>query len=114
MMKFLQCTKVKFQTQDNRLTSIQTTLRNQQSSIQNIENQVGQLARILSERPQGSILCITKVNPIEHFKAIIMRSGQEVEMRAKKIQATKKVRSTEVEEKGSKKEVLENPIVKEY
>ncbi|XP_039130889.1 uncharacterized protein LOC120267283 [Dioscorea cayenensis subsp. rotundata] len=69
---------------------------------------------MLLERPQGSLLRSTEVNPREHVKAFTLRSGQEVEIRSEKSQGSEKVRSIEVEEEGGKKEVVKKTVVKEY
>ncbi|KAK4280836.1 hypothetical protein QN277_012406 [Acacia crassicarpa] len=45
------------------------------SSIRNLENQIGQLAKQIAERSQGSFPSDTVVNPKEHCKAISTRSG---------------------------------------
>lgn len=36
--------------------------------------------KLLSERPQGSLLSKTEANPQKHLKAITLRSDKEVEM----------------------------------
>ncbi|XP_076949118.1 uncharacterized protein LOC143621644 [Bidens hawaiensis] len=51
-------------------------LRNQKASIQTIENQVGQIAQLLSARPQGSLPSNTEINPNVEAKAITLRSGR--------------------------------------
>ncbi|XP_076910050.1 uncharacterized protein LOC143567538 [Bidens hawaiensis] len=51
-------------------------LRNQKASIQTIENQVGQIAQLLSARPQGSLPSNTEINPNAEAKAITLRSGR--------------------------------------
>ncbi|PPS01544.1 hypothetical protein GOBAR_AA19117 [Gossypium barbadense] len=45
-------------------------LKNQQASIQGLETQIGQLSKLISERPQGSLPSNTEPNPREHFNAI--------------------------------------------
>lgn len=45
------------------------------ASLKNLERQVGQLAKILSERPQGALPSNTETNPRENAKAITTRSG---------------------------------------
>ncbi|XP_076889030.1 uncharacterized protein LOC143539663 [Bidens hawaiensis] len=51
-------------------------LRNQKASIQTIENQVGQIAQLLSARPQGRLPSNTEINPNAKAKAITLRSGR--------------------------------------
>ena len=41
--------------------------------------QVGQMAKMISGRPQGSFSSNTKTNPREQINAIMLRSGKEVE-----------------------------------
>ena len=48
----------------------ETTLKNQQASIQRLETQIGQLSKLISERPQGSLPSNTEPNPREHLNAI--------------------------------------------
>lgn len=57
------------------------TLSNIQASINDMENQVGHLARVITEQPQGSLLRNTKANLREHLKAILLRSGKTIETR---------------------------------
>ncbi|XP_022893886.1 uncharacterized protein LOC111408350 [Olea europaea var. sylvestris] len=45
------------------------------ASLKNLERQVGQIAKLLSERPQGALPSDTETNPRENAKAIITRSG---------------------------------------
>ncbi|XP_076959026.1 uncharacterized protein LOC143634978 [Bidens hawaiensis] len=51
-------------------------LRNQKASLQNIENQVGQLAQLLSERQPGGLPSNTVTNPNAQANAITLRSGK--------------------------------------
>ncbi|PPR95121.1 hypothetical protein GOBAR_AA25548 [Gossypium barbadense] len=44
--------------------------KNQQASIQGLETQIGQLSKLISERPQGSLPSNTEPNPREHLNAI--------------------------------------------
>lgn len=108
----MQSMDLKYQSHDNHLTSIETTLRNQQAFLQK-DNQVGQIAKMLLKRPQGSLPSNTEVNPREHVKAITLRSAQEDEMRVEKEQGSEKTKPTEIEEELSENEVLEKPIMKE-
>src|SRR3954467_3232589 len=61
---------------------MQVSMANQRSNeaaIKNLENQVGQLARQLSEQqPGASFSANTQTNPKEHCKSIFTRSGKEV------------------------------------
>ncbi|KAI3703847.1 hypothetical protein L1987_74043 [Smallanthus sonchifolius] len=61
---------------EERFHTHETELRNQKASIQTIENQVGQIAKLLSERPPGGLPSNTEPNPKAHVKAITTRSGR--------------------------------------
>ncbi|PPR94203.1 hypothetical protein GOBAR_AA26474 [Gossypium barbadense] len=50
--------------------NIETALKNQQASIQGLETQIGQLSKLISERPQGSLPSNTEPNPREQINAI--------------------------------------------
>ena len=54
----------------------QSLFKNQDASIRNLETQIGQLSRQIAERPQGTFPSDTIVNPKEHCKAIVTRSGK--------------------------------------
>ncbi|XP_048228900.1 uncharacterized protein LOC125369783 [Ricinus communis] len=71
IMKFVTLTETRFQQTDS-------ALRNQQASIQNLESQIGQISKMLSKRPQGSLPSTTESNPREHCKAITLRSGKQL------------------------------------
>ncbi|PPS06272.1 hypothetical protein GOBAR_AA14374 [Gossypium barbadense] len=55
---------------ETRFNNTETALKNQQASIQGLETQIGQLSKLISERPQGSLPSNTKPNPGEHLNAI--------------------------------------------
>ncbi|PPS16310.1 hypothetical protein GOBAR_AA04269 [Gossypium barbadense] len=55
---------------ETRFQNTKTALKNQQASIQGLETQIGQLAKLISERPQGSLPSNTKSNPREQLNAI--------------------------------------------
>ena len=61
---------------------MQASMANQKSNeaaIKNLENQVGQLAKQLSEQNAGSSFSAnTQPNPKEHCKAIVTRSDKEL------------------------------------
>ncbi|XP_062074984.1 uncharacterized protein LOC133778991 [Humulus lupulus] len=54
------------------------------ASIRNLESQVGQLARMFNNRPQGTFPSNTIMNPKEQCNAISLRSGKELEEPDKK------------------------------
>ncbi|PPS19343.1 hypothetical protein GOBAR_AA01229 [Gossypium barbadense] len=51
----------------------ETALKNQQALIQGLETQIGQLAKLISERPQGSLPSNTKSNPREQLNEITIQ-----------------------------------------
>ncbi|KAL6346175.1 hypothetical protein AAG906_027913 [Vitis piasezkii] len=57
----------------------QTWQKNQGASIRNLEHQVGEISKLLTERTQGALPSITERNPKEHVKAITLRSEKELE-----------------------------------
>ena len=94
-------------------------LRNQKASLQTIENQVGQIAKLLSERPTGGLPSNTEKNPNAQIKAITLRSGKTtiptpmVELKEK--DEAKEERKKEEEGEGEKKKMVPYPgrLVKE-
>ncbi|XP_073119954.1 uncharacterized protein [Henckelia pumila] len=61
------------------ISSTETRMQNQDASIKNLENQIGQLAKTISSRDQGTLPGDTEKNPKEQVKAIELRSGKTVE-----------------------------------
>ncbi|PPR83581.1 hypothetical protein GOBAR_AA37133 [Gossypium barbadense] len=61
---------------ETRFHNTETALKNQQGSIQGLENQIGQLAKMISEKPPGSLPSNTEPNPKEHVKVVTLRSGK--------------------------------------
>ncbi|PPS18020.1 hypothetical protein GOBAR_AA02561 [Gossypium barbadense] len=55
---------------ETRFQNTETTLKNQQVSIQGLETQIGQLSKLIFERPQGTLPSNTEPNPREHFNEI--------------------------------------------
>ncbi|KAI5683121.1 hypothetical protein M9H77_04349 [Catharanthus roseus] len=51
---------------------------NQEASIHNLENQIGQLAKIFSETPLGALPSNIEKNLREHAKAVTLRSGKKL------------------------------------
>ncbi|KAI3797202.1 hypothetical protein L1987_32457 [Smallanthus sonchifolius] len=67
------------QKNEERFRKHEEEMRNQKASMQTIENQVGQIAQLLSERQQGSLPSNTISNPNAHVKAVTLRSGRTTE-----------------------------------
>ncbi|PPS00319.1 hypothetical protein GOBAR_AA20350 [Gossypium barbadense] len=55
---------------ENRFQNTEIALKNQQALIQWLETQIGQLSKLISERPQGSLPSNTEPNPREQLNAI--------------------------------------------
>lgn len=62
------------------ITKFETKFQNQDATIRNLERQIGQLASMISERPQGSLPSNTETNPKKQVQAITLRSGKELEI----------------------------------
>ncbi|PPR95955.1 hypothetical protein GOBAR_AA24707 [Gossypium barbadense] len=60
LMKFISVSETRFQ-------NTKPALKNQQASIQGLKTQIGQLAKLISERPQGSLPSNTESNPREQL-----------------------------------------------
>ncbi|XP_039138757.1 uncharacterized protein LOC120276091 [Dioscorea cayenensis subsp. rotundata] len=96
-------------------------MRNKQASLQNLENQVGWITKLVSKWPQGSLLSNTEANPHVHLKAIPLRSGEKVGMGGDKMIKMEKEPEIKVIESLARKSeptsIVEKrtpPLVKEY
>ncbi|KAK5795404.1 hypothetical protein PVK06_036668 [Gossypium arboreum] len=69
LMKFISVLETRFQ-------NTETVLKNQQASIQGLETQIGQLAKLIFERPQDSLPSNTESNPREQLNAINVRDEE--------------------------------------
>ncbi|PPR99700.1 hypothetical protein GOBAR_AA20968 [Gossypium barbadense] len=63
---------------ETRLQNTMIALKNQQVSIQGLETQIGQLSKLISERPQGSLPSNTEPNPREQPNAINIQDNKGV------------------------------------
>ncbi|KAG8486462.1 hypothetical protein CXB51_019744 [Gossypium anomalum] len=81
-----------------------------QASIQELENQIGQLAKMILERPQGSLPSNTEPNPKEHVKAVTLRSGKVFTESEKKLSQE----ANRIEDKEAKLGINERPVLNEY
>ncbi|PPR98292.1 hypothetical protein GOBAR_AA22376 [Gossypium barbadense] len=61
---------------ETRFQNTETTLKNQQASIQGLEIQIGQLTKLISEQPQGSLPSNTESNPREQLNAITIQDEE--------------------------------------
>ncbi|KAK5845514.1 hypothetical protein PVK06_001705 [Gossypium arboreum] len=71
LSKFISMSETHFQ-------NTETTLKNQQASIQGLETQIGQLSKLISERPQGSLPSNTEPNLREQLNAINIQDEEGV------------------------------------
>ena len=101
------------------MQSADTRFQNTKASIKNLETQIGQLAKMLSDRTQGTLPSNTETNPREHVKAIALRSGKELEeVQPKKLaendeaiqekQEEKKIESEKEREQPKREEIKHN------
>ena len=88
------------QTSESRFQATETSLRNQEASIHNLENQIGQLAKLVSERQQGSLPSNTEKNPKEQIKAVTLRSGKELRVETEPHGKEENGKQSENKEKG--------------
>ncbi|PPS01462.1 hypothetical protein GOBAR_AA19201 [Gossypium barbadense] len=71
LSKFISVSETRFQ-------NTEIVLKNQQVSIQSLETQIGQLSKLISERPQGSLPSNTEPNPKEQLNAINIQDDKGV------------------------------------
>ena len=71
-----QIAEQRYQQHEERFTNYEGEMRGQKASMQAIENQVGQMAKMMSERQQGGLPGNTEPNPRGHVNAIMTRSGK--------------------------------------
>ncbi|PPS17730.1 hypothetical protein GOBAR_AA02829 [Gossypium barbadense] len=99
LSKFISVSETHFQ-------NTETALKNQQVSIQGLETQIGQLSKLISKRPQGSLPSNTEPNPREQISVINIQNDEGVvEPKPELRQET--VVNKERDEKLSFKEVYE-------
>ncbi|PPS03852.1 hypothetical protein GOBAR_AA16813 [Gossypium barbadense] len=60
----------------NHFKNAEIALKNQQASIQGLETQIGQLAKLISKRPQGSLPSNTQSNPREQLNEITIQDDE--------------------------------------
>ncbi|KAL5564470.1 hypothetical protein UlMin_027634 [Ulmus minor] len=89
----------------------QANFRNQGASIRNLEHQVEEISKLLTERAQGALPSNTERNPREEAKAITLRSGKELE---KSKEASKQVieEDTSVPKDQDATTTIEQPLPK--
>ncbi|PPS07962.1 hypothetical protein GOBAR_AA12682 [Gossypium barbadense] len=71
LSKFISVSETHFQ-------NTETAFESQQASIQGLKTQIGQLSKLISERPQGSLPSNTEPNPREQLNAINIQDDEGV------------------------------------
>ncbi|PPS15646.1 hypothetical protein GOBAR_AA04933 [Gossypium barbadense] len=71
LSKFISVSETHFQ-------NTEAALKNQQVSIQGLKTQIGQLSKLISKRPQGSLPSIIEPNPREQLNAINIQDEEGV------------------------------------
>src|ERR1044072_1803915 len=86
--------------------------KNQEAAIKNLENQLGQMARQMNERPPGKFPSDTQSPRNENASSITTRSGKILPVIEKKVEGEKleeKIKETELEKRVSDNTDLGNP-----
>src|ERR1044072_7847063 len=86
--------------------------KNQEAAIKNLENQLGQMARQMNERPPGKFPSDTQSPRNENASSITTRSGKILPVIEKRVEGEKleeKIKETEPEKKVSDNADLGNP-----
>ncbi|KAJ0969800.1 hypothetical protein J5N97_022677 [Dioscorea zingiberensis] len=107
------------QMNEERAVRHEEIMSNYQASLQNLELQVTQIAKILAERQSSTLPSNIKVNPRESVKAITLKSGTELALPpAKETEETPSTPYKEVGSESAKRTVTsdkkEVPMVLEY
>ncbi|XP_057425926.1 uncharacterized protein LOC130719321 [Lotus japonicus] len=102
---------------DSFINESRNNFKNQEASIKNLENQVGQISKQLSERPPGMFPSNTVPNPRENISAVTLRSGKVMHEIEKKKDSEKHNseagNKSESEAISKEKDQSENMIVSE-
>ncbi|XP_073123576.1 uncharacterized protein [Henckelia pumila] len=96
---------------ENCLDSLETHMVNMGAMIKSMETQIGQLANSMKDHNKGQFSSNTEVNPIEHCKAIELRSGKEVGVQEPAAEVEKK-KVVDENTIGKKSELEEKPMYK--
>jgi len=73
---------------------------------------MGKIAKILAERPQGSLPRNTEINPREQVKSITLRSAKEVERNLPLEKTQEEPKAVEIEEEAPKEKEVAPPPYK--
>nr|XP_016481894.1 PREDICTED: uncharacterized protein LOC107802829 [Nicotiana tabacum] len=83
---------------DEKLETQGTAIREQGTTIRNLERQIGQLATLLSERASGTLSAVTEKNPKETIKFVSPRSWKTLAEPKAKPRDEKEINSTKIAE----------------
>ncbi|XP_075500061.1 uncharacterized protein LOC142538632 [Primulina tabacum] len=81
------------------ISATETRLQNQEASIKGLENQIGQLAKMIASREPGTLPSNPETNPKEQVKAIALRSGKVLEQEEKEKEIKEKKRLVRTQRK---------------
>ncbi|XP_073137013.1 uncharacterized protein [Henckelia pumila] len=80
-----------------RIDSLDTHMINMSFMMKSMATQIRKLANALQDRNRGQFPSNTEVNPIEHCKSIVLRSGKEVGVNESKAEVEKEKKVEEAE-----------------
>src|SRR5262249_23743115 len=102
------------------ISTSEARFQNQDASIKNLETQIGQLAKIMSEKAQSASPSNAEPKLKEHVKAITLRSGKElpdkqIEMESKELEKQEEpvVKPEKTNEKNKGK-LFADEVIREY
>ena len=102
---FISETRSRFNKNEPRLDNLETHISNIGATLKSLEVQIGQLATTINSQQKGNFRSNIEVNPKEHFKAITLRSGKEIQgSDSKKCVMSKEIPSQEKEEQDEERE----------
>ncbi|XP_061359925.1 uncharacterized protein LOC133303971 [Gastrolobium bilobum] len=99
------------QAQTSFVEETRASLKNQDAYIKNLENQIGQLAKQMAERPPGTFPSNTVINPKEQCNSITTRSGIVIQPVEKPIAAPSSEKDAEKENPAEEK--ADDPVDKD-
>ncbi|XP_022868533.1 uncharacterized protein LOC111388104 [Olea europaea var. sylvestris] len=74
---FISETRSRFNKDESRLDNIETHVSNMGATMKNLEVQISQLATSMKSQQKGKFPSDIEINPKEHCKAVILRSGKQ-------------------------------------
>ena len=86
MTKYVEASEKRFTQIESTLSTQGMLIQNQEASLHNMENQIGQIAQLLSKRKPGSLPSNTETNPKERVHAIFVCNEDYCEMEEHKVE----------------------------